>query len=180
MIIGLYPPSSRTVRLRVRPARSASIRAVLTPPMRLMHRTSGLAKNSSAIAAAAPGACGTTLITPAGKPASSAISATTSPAEIGANSEGLTTTVQPAASGFSTARHGLAVPAPAVYCLLKQVNSCGNLVLCQANILTHMSHQQPLNPTQEALSHALSRMMLGLPRALDTDLIHASRLTLNQ
>jgi hypothetical protein len=44
------------------------------------------------------------LITPGGKPASSAISATMSPAEIGANSEGLTTTVQPAASGFSTAR----------------------------------------------------------------------------
>ena len=104
MIIGLYPPSSSTVRLSVRPARSASRRAVLTPPIRLMHRTSSLAKNSSAIAAAAPGACGTTLITPGGNPASSAISATMSPAEIGANSDGLTTTVQPAASGFSTAR----------------------------------------------------------------------------
>src|SRR5882757_2462634 len=104
MIIGLYPPSSSTVRLSVRPARSASIRAVLTPPMRLMHRTSSLAKNSSAIGPAAPGACGTTLTTPGGKPASSAISATIRPAEIGAYSEGFTTTVQPAASGLSTAR----------------------------------------------------------------------------
>jgi hypothetical protein len=42
--------------------------------------------------------------TPAGKPASSATSASITPAEIGANSDGLTTTVFPAATGDMTAR----------------------------------------------------------------------------
>src|SRR6266436_9011175 len=44
------------------------------------------------------------LITPAGNPASSATSASMIPAEIGATSEGLTTTVFPAATGDMTAR----------------------------------------------------------------------------
>ena len=52
----VVPTDSSTVRLRVRPARSASARPVLTPPMRLMQRTSGQAKNSSAIGPPAPGA----------------------------------------------------------------------------------------------------------------------------
>src|SRR6478672_3078618 len=43
-------------------------------------------------------------MTPAGKPASSATSASIIPAETGANSEGLTTTVFPAATGDITAR----------------------------------------------------------------------------
>src|SRR6266850_3882213 len=43
-------------------------------------------------------------MTPAGNPASSATSATMTPAEIGANSDGLTTTVFPAATGEMTAR----------------------------------------------------------------------------
>src|SRR5258706_8267262 len=56
------------------------------------------------MATAAPGACVTTLMTPVGKPASSATSASIIPAETGANSEGLTTTVLPAATGDMTAR----------------------------------------------------------------------------
>src|SRR5260370_40080673 len=56
------------------------------------------------MAPAVPGACITTLITPAGTPASSATSASISPAEAGANSDGLTTTVFPAATGEITAR----------------------------------------------------------------------------
>src|SRR5580765_2929913 len=43
-------------------------------------------------------------MTPAGNPASSATSASMTPAEIGANSDGLTTTVFPAATGEMTAR----------------------------------------------------------------------------
>src|SRR5258705_2098942 len=43
-------------------------------------------------------------ITPAGNPASSATSASIIPAETGANSDGLTTTVFPAATGDITAR----------------------------------------------------------------------------
>src|ERR1700731_518260 len=44
-------------------------------------------------------------MTPAGNPASSATSATMTPAETGANSDGFTTTVFPAATGEMTARH---------------------------------------------------------------------------
>src|ERR1700751_4821558 len=43
-------------------------------------------------------------MTPAGNPASSATSASIIPAETGANSDGLTTTVFPAATGDMTAR----------------------------------------------------------------------------
>src|SRR3977135_1407396 len=43
-------------------------------------------------------------MTPAGNPASSATSASMTPAETGANSDGLTTTVFPAATGEMTAR----------------------------------------------------------------------------
>jgi hypothetical protein len=64
----------------------------------------GASKNTSAISPAAPGAWVTTLMTPGGKPASSAICARIRPAEIGANSEGFTTTVLPAATGEMTAR----------------------------------------------------------------------------
>src|ERR1700690_505725 len=73
--------------------------------MRLMTRTSGLSKKTSAISPAAPGAWVTTLITPLGKPASSAICARMTPAEIGASSDGFTTTVLPAATGEMIARH---------------------------------------------------------------------------
>jgi hypothetical protein len=55
-ISGLYPPSSSTHRLRWRPARSASNRPVAEEPVKLMHRTSGRSKNSSATGAASPGA----------------------------------------------------------------------------------------------------------------------------
>src|ERR1700730_10990581 len=73
--------------------------------MRLITLTSGLSKKTSAISGAAPGAWVTTLMTPFGNPASSAISARINPAEIGANSDGFTTTVLPAATGDKTARH---------------------------------------------------------------------------
>src|SRR6185436_13408945 len=44
-------------------------------------------------------------MTPGGNPASSATSASITPAETGANSDGFTTTVFPAATGDITARH---------------------------------------------------------------------------
>ncbi|HEX4090280.1 MAG TPA: hypothetical protein VHZ33_16325 [Trebonia sp.] len=46
----------------------------------------------------------TTLITPAGNPASSMISGMSSPAETGDSSDGFSTTVLPNAIGFTTVR----------------------------------------------------------------------------
>ena len=46
----------------------------------------------------------TTLTTPGGNPASSMISAISSPADTGASSDGLSTTVLPKASGLTTVR----------------------------------------------------------------------------
>ena len=54
---------------------------------------------ASATCAASPGAWVTTLITPGGKPASSRISAWSRPADMGASSDGLITTVLPKARG---------------------------------------------------------------------------------
>ena len=73
-------------------------------PVKLMQRTSGRSKNSSAIGTASPGAWVTTLSTPAGKPASSSTSAANRPAEIGASSDGFSTTVLPKASGLTIVR----------------------------------------------------------------------------
>ena len=73
-------------------------------PVKLMHRTSGRSKNSSAIGTASPGACVTTLITPAGNPASSMISGMSRPADTGDSSDGFSTTVLPNASGLTTVR----------------------------------------------------------------------------
>src|SRR5258705_9571389 len=97
------PQSNNTEFFSVFPARSESKRAVFPPPIRLMQRVSRDAKTSSAISVAPPGPCGMTLITPGGKPASSAISAMINPAEMGANSDGLTTTVLPPTNGERTA-----------------------------------------------------------------------------
>ena len=85
--------------LSTRPACSARIRAVAAEPVKLMQRTSGRSKNTSATSPASPGACVTTFSTPGGKPASSRISACSRPAEIGACSEGFRTTVLPNAIG---------------------------------------------------------------------------------
>ena len=74
--------------------------------MKLMQRTSGRSKNSSAIGTASPGAWVTTLITPSGKPASDMISGMSRPAETGASSDGLRTTVLPKATGLTTVRQG--------------------------------------------------------------------------
>jgi hypothetical protein len=68
------------------------MRPVAEEPVKLMHRTSGRSKNSSAIGTASPGACVTTLITPAGNPASSMISGISSPADTGDSSDGFSTT----------------------------------------------------------------------------------------
>ena len=93
------------MRLSAPPARAASIRPTAEEPVKLMLRTWGLSKKASATAAASPGACVTTLMLPGGKPASSMISATSSPAESGASSDGLSTTVLPNTMGSSTVRH---------------------------------------------------------------------------
>ncbi len=69
-----------------------------------MQRTAGLSKNTSATAAASPGACVTTFTVPSGNPASCRISAWSRPAEIGASSEGLSTTVFPNAIGSAIVR----------------------------------------------------------------------------
>jgi hypothetical protein len=77
---------------------------VAEEPVKLMQRTSGRSKNSSAIAAASPGAWVTTFTTPAGKPASARISGSSSPADTGASSDGFSTIVLPNATGFTTVR----------------------------------------------------------------------------
>jgi DNA-binding MarR family transcriptional regulator len=43
-----------------------------------------------------------------------------------------------------------------------------------------MPEPVPLTPTEEVLWRALNRIMVALPRALDSDLIHATGLTLNE
>lgn len=93
------------MRLSDCPARAANMRPVADEPVKLMLRTAGLSKNTSATAPASPGACVTTLIVPARKPASSRISAISSPADIGASSDGLRTTVLPNTIGNTTVRH---------------------------------------------------------------------------
>ena len=92
------------MRLSARPARSPRMRAVLSEPVKLMTRTAGLSKKTSAIAAAPSGALVTTLKVPGGKPASARISACTSPDEMGASSDGLMTVVLPNAIGSRNVR----------------------------------------------------------------------------
>ena len=103
-IIGLKPPSSSTIFLMWWAARSARWRPTAVDPVKLMPRTSGRSKNSSASGTAPPAGWVSTLQTPAGKPASSRISAITSPAATGASSDGFSTTVLPQASGGATVR----------------------------------------------------------------------------
>ena len=86
------------------PARAASIRPVAEEPVKLMLRTAGLSKKTSAIGPASPGAWVTTLITLGGKPASSRISAISRPADSGASCEGFSTTVLPNTMGSTTVR----------------------------------------------------------------------------
>src|SRR6266496_2968376 len=104
MSSGLYPPSSRTTRLRLRPAASAIFRPVADDPVKLIRRTLGFSANSAPIVEPSPWACGTTLSTPAGSPASSKISAQRSPPTNGADGEGFETTVLPATNGVAIDR----------------------------------------------------------------------------
>src|SRR4051794_7037988 len=92
------------MRLRLRPAASASLRPVVVEPVKLIRRTAGCATNSSAIGPAPPAACVTTLRTPAGRPASAKISAQINPPLIGDHSDGFNTTVLPSTSGAAIAR----------------------------------------------------------------------------
>ncbi|GAA3310813.1 hypothetical protein GCM10020295_78880 [Streptomyces cinereospinus] len=91
--------------MREAAARAATTLAVLAEPVKYRQRTARFSYSSSAISAAPPGAWVTTFTVPGGKPASCRTSPISSPAVTGASSEGLTTTVLPAASGATTARH---------------------------------------------------------------------------
>ena len=92
--VGLLPPSSRDTRLSV-PADAATIR-LPTPrlPVKLILSTSGCVISASPVGSPGPV---TTLTTPSGMPAS-ASSSTMRSTENDANSDGFSTTVQPAAS----------------------------------------------------------------------------------
>ena len=104
--------------MRWRPAASAMRRPVFVEPVKFSRRTSGFSTSSSPISPAAPGACGTTLRTPGGSPASAKISPQSRPPEIGDHSDGLRTTVLPSAIGaviernerINAAFHGAIAP----------------------------------------------------------------------
>jgi DNA-binding MarR family transcriptional regulator len=53
-------------------------------------------------------------------------------------------------------------------------------MLSKASYLVVMPEPAPLTATEEVLWRALNRIMVALPRALDSDLIHATGLTLNE
>src|SRR6266540_2773331 len=103
-ISGLNPPSSRTMRLRWRPAASASLRPVAVEPVKLSRRTLGFSTSSSPIGPAWPGAWVTMFSAPSGSPASAKISPQSSPPTNGDSSDGLDTTVLPSTSGAAIER----------------------------------------------------------------------------
>jgi DNA-binding MarR family transcriptional regulator len=53
-------------------------------------------------------------------------------------------------------------------------------MLLKASYPVLMPEPAPLTPTEEVLWRALNRIMVALPRALDSDLIHGTGLTLNE
>jgi DNA-binding MarR family transcriptional regulator len=55
-----------------------------------------------------------------------------------------------------------------------------NSMLLKASYSVIMTEPPPLTPSEEVLWRALNRIMVALPRALDSDLIHATGLTLNE
>jgi DNA-binding MarR family transcriptional regulator len=55
-----------------------------------------------------------------------------------------------------------------------------NNMLLKASYPVLMPEPAPLTPTEEVLWRALNRIMVALPRALDSDLIHGTGLTLNE
>src|SRR3990172_7724549 len=93
-MFGDLPPSSKVTRLKVFAASSLIARPVASEPVNAIFRTSGWPTN--AVPTSLPNPV-TTLTTPGGNPASST-SLTNSSVDAEVNSEGLTTTVQPAAS----------------------------------------------------------------------------------
>ena len=90
--------------MRLRPAASAIFRPVADEPVKLIRRTLGFSANSSPIFEPSPWAWVTTLSTPAGRPASSKISAQSRPPTNGDDGEGLDTTVLPATIGAAIER----------------------------------------------------------------------------
>ena len=97
---GALPPSSRLSRFTVGAHCAISIDPTRVEPVKDSLRTVGFAVSSAPMAAGRPV---TMLITPAGIPARSASTPSAS-AENGVNSDGLITTVQPAASAGPTFR----------------------------------------------------------------------------
>ena len=97
---GAFPPSSSESRFT--PGADCAIKSDPTrvEPVKEILRTAGLPVSSAPISAGRPV---TTLMTPAGMPARSARTASAS-AEKGVKSDGLITTVQPAASAGATLR----------------------------------------------------------------------------
>ncbi len=98
MTLGLLPPSSRATRFTEVAASSLTRRPARVEPVKLTMSTSGWPARASPATAPVPV---TRLNTPGGSPAPSMTSASRK-ALRGATSEGLTTTVQPAARAGAT------------------------------------------------------------------------------
>ena len=93
-MLGDLPPSSSETCLKLRAAISLIRWPVTSEPVKLIFATSGCSTSRAPASAPSPV---TTFTTPGGKPASSS-SAINSSVETEVNSDGFTTTVQPAAS----------------------------------------------------------------------------------
>ena len=100
---GALPPSSSSTRLRCSAQVCATRRPTRVEPVKLTRRTAGWAISASTTALASAGALLTTLIAPAGTPASRSTLAI-SQCVIGHISADFSTTVLPQASGIATAR----------------------------------------------------------------------------
>ena len=96
--LGDFPPSSSATFLMVGAASSDTRRPARVEPVKEIMSTSGCAASASPTTGPVPV---TRLNTPGGNPRSSKISASRN-ALTGATSDGLSTTVQPAASAYAT------------------------------------------------------------------------------
>ncbi len=101
--MGDLPPSSRSTGFRCLAAMPAMIRPTLVEPVKLIRRTAGWAISASTTPGASVGALVTTLITPAGRPASRSTEPISQWVR-GHCSDAFSTTVLPQASGTARAR----------------------------------------------------------------------------
>ena len=99
---GLLPPSSRTMRLRLRPAASPTLRPVAVEPVNEIIRTFGSSQSAWPTSAPPPITCSR----PSGRPASSKMRAVRTPPLIGVFGSDLRITALPSASAGPTERAG--------------------------------------------------------------------------